>query len=352
MKQQLDPRLSRLPDGPHARRRRLSLAIALAVLFPALAPAQTAPAAPNTSLPRGISVFIGTGWSTLSGPASKGGGFGGGLLGASYERPIDDRFTWRAEWNIIEALTDLGEMGLLQSPTKLHSQRLAVGLGVRRYGTSGRYLGVGASVAFDNWCYADQEGGIGVTGTYSIDCPEFTDRTLEAAGPSLNGVLTAGIQRGRFSYEARYDHGISSAVLVDGEGLRARSVNAVIHYRFGTPASGVTRGRRAIPPLPGQIVAGMMGWGVGLLGGMLMGSALAADRDDWVSPIVGGLAGTVVGTTAGVHIYGRRHGLRSNVVLTFGGALVGLYGGPAMPYTMPAGAALAYNAVSRERTTP
>jgi hypothetical protein len=335
--------------------RHLTLAIALAALVPALAPAQTAPAAetapaaPSTSIPRGISVFIGTGWSTLSGPASKGGGFGGGLMGVSYERPIDDRFTWRAEGNIIEALTDLGEMGLLQSPTSLHSQRLAVGLGVRRYATRGRYLGVGASVAFDNWCYAVQEGGIGVTGTSTTDCPEFTDRTLEASGPSLNGVLTAGIQRGRFSYEARYDHGIMRAVLVDGEGLRARSVNAAIHYRFGTPASGEVRGRRAIPPLPGQIAAGMLGWGAGLLGGILVGSALATDSNDWVTPLLGGLAGTPIGTTAGVHIYGRRHGLRSNMALTFGGALVGMYGGPAIMYTMPAGAAMAYNSVSRER---
>lgn len=105
---------------------------------------------------------------------------------------------------------------------------------------------------------------------------------------------------------------------------------------------------------PTAPVLGQMGAGfVGLLGGGAAGVLITAgslkpeDRDARV--LLGLLGGALVGTVAGTHWYGRRHGLRSSIVVTTLGATAGMILAYAAPVTMPIGATVAYNLVRRER---
>ena len=93
----------------------------------------------------------------------------------------------------------------------------------------------------------------------------------------------------------------------------------------------------------------MLGWAGGLVAGMLVGGAISDGRgEDW-TPLLTGLLGTFVGTPVGVHWYGARHGTRANPIPTVIGTMLGAFGGPAAPYTMPLGAVIGYNTTSRER---
>jgi hypothetical protein len=83
--------------------------------------------------------------------------------------------------------------------------------------------------------------------------------------------------------------------------------------------------------------------------GLVIGDMMAASENDWGAPLLGAFVGAPLGTTFAIHAFGRSKGLRSNAVVTFGGAVAGMFGGPAMWATSPLGAAVAYNALSRER---
>ncbi|MBL8998505.1 MAG: hypothetical protein KJZ74_15480 [Gemmatimonadales bacterium] len=102
-------------------------------------------------------------------------------------------------------------------------------------------------------------------------------------------------------------------------------------------------------PVAGQLVAGFAGLTAGGALGMLAtaGSLRAEDADERV--LLGVLGGAIVGTVAGVHWYGRRHGLRSSIVATTLGATAGMLLVYAAPVTMPIGATVAYNIARRAR---
>ena len=104
-----------------------------------------------------------------------------------------------------------------------------------------------------------------------------------------------------------------------------------------------------------QITVGARyGTGVGVVGGLAGYGAYVAfgDRtDDWgaiVAPLVGFMAGYLVGTPIGIHRYSVKHGVRAPFAAPLGGALVGSLGvgvgGIGFFFTVPVASAWAHNA--------
>jgi len=129
-----------------------------------------------------------------------------------------------------------------------------------------------------------------------------------------------------------------------GERLAARIPQALERTALEAPQSPP----QAAPVIP-QLVAGFVGLTAGAAAGILVtgGAVRAEDRDERI--LLGALGGAIVGTVAGVHWYGKRHGLRSNVMVTALGATAGMLLIYAAPVTMPIGATVAYNLARRER---
>lgn len=324
------------------------LATALVLVLPSVAAAQE-----PLPLPRGWSAFFNVGASAIPGPTALGGAGGSGSWGVAYERPRNERTTWRAELAYGELYADAGPAPtLFTTENQLHLPRFQVGGSIRRYTARNAWLSGGTTLGIQVDCYVDSRGGIGVTGIYSTQCTDYVDRAIETVPVAVNLLLGAGFDRGRFGFAVRAEQALTPTVRVEGDGQRAYAIGAEMQYRFGHEARGTTpapRGARATAPMAGQVAAGTAGWGVGALAGMLVGAVVAKDDNDWVSPILGAFAGAPIGTTVAIHAFGRSKGLRSNVVVTFGGALAGMFGGPAMWITSPIGASVAYNSVSRER---
>jgi len=337
---------------PRTALRHAALRIVILAALPSTLPAFAA-AQELRALPRGWSAYFAMGASSIPGSSPLGAATPAGALGVGYERPFAERLTWRAELGYGATMGDAGpapsqfaEESVLQIP------RTHLGVSVRRYSDRRTWIAGGVNAAFQSECWVDVSGGIGVTGTYSIDCPDFTDRDYESAPVAANLTLGAGLERGRLGFALRAEQGVTPAVRVNGTGQRARLIAAELQYRFGHEARGTTappRGTRATAPLAGQLGAGTLGWGLGVAAGLLIGNAVATDKNDWGSPLLGAFIGAPIGTTIAIHSFGRSKGLRSNVAVTFGGAVAGMFGGPAMWATSPLAAAVAYNTLSRER---
>ena len=307
--------------------------------------------APPASLPSGWSVFVGPGWSILSGgPVTSNGG--GGSIGLASERPIGAAITLRQEVFTITATGGIGAVGDPNpAPATLSTQRFATGVGIRRYSPRLAYVGLGATVTLGNVCFVDIAAAATAPGQ-SLECAAVTDRRITPVARSIGGVVTAGVTRGRWNLELRYDQGLGPAVRTDRGTVTAANVGAMALYRIGRAAreaGPVVHGPRATPPLSGQLRAGMLGWAGGAVAGLLVGAAIA-DRpgEDW-TPLLTAVLGTFVGTPIGVHRYGARHGIVAHPIPTIVGTILGAFGGPAAPYTMPLGAVIGYNTTSRER---
>lgn len=330
--------------------------LALVALLATVARAQdpttaTAPAAP-TPIPTGWSLFMAPAWTTLSGGPSTGSA-SGGYTGVGYERAWRDRTTLRFELTVGGAAARIGEAGdIFPSPATLQLSRWGVSAGVRRYAAKSAYVGASATLSLPSACWVDLEAGASFYGE-SIDCPDFTDYRIASAGPALGSSLVAGVRRGRWSAELRYDQGFMPTAETDRGDMTPSSVGAMVEYRFRRPVQAGDRPNiqkpRANAPLPGQLMAGVVGWGAGALAGMAVGAVVAEGSGDGWEPLLYGAMGTFVGTPIGVHLFGARHGVRSNPLATVAGTFVGALGGPAIPFTMPLGAVFGYNAFSRER---
>ena len=312
------------------------------LLAPSLLAAQT---------PIGWSVHMGPAWSTFAGgPASSSGG--GGSIGLAKEYPLREASTYRLEFLTVTSSGGVGEIGdLMPAPATLSAQRFVVGAGVRRYTAGRAFVGVGATLGLATVCFVDLESGASFYGQ-TLECREVTDYRIAPAGATLGTALTAGINRGNWDFELRYDQGLAPVARTDRGDLVASNVGAMLHYRFGrearTGAPNIQK-PRANPPLPGQVMAGALGWGAGFLAGLVVGSVISENPgEDW-TPLLTGVFGTFIGTPIGVHMYGARHGTRANPLPTIAGTFLGAFGGPAAPYTMPLGAVIGYNTTSRER---
>lgn len=320
----------------------------LLLLVPAFLSAQTAEPA---ALPVGWSVFMGPSASAFTGGPATSGGYGGSF-GVAKERPIGTATTLRSEFLVGGAAGSIGEIGdLIPEPATLTSSRMGLGAGVRRYSAGRAYVGIGATVSIDTGCFVDLPAGASFYGQ-TLECTEVTDYDIAPAGANVGSVLTAGLSRGKWNLEIRYDQGITPVVRTDRGDLTSRQVGAMLHYRFGREAqTGVPNIQkpRANAPLPGQLMAGFLGWSAGLVGGMLVGAVISDEPGQDFTPLLTGLVGTFVGTPIGVHMYGARHGTRANPLPTIAGTILGGMAGPAIPYTMPLGAVIGYNTTSRER---
>lgn len=315
----------------------------VARLATAQAPAAAAP------LTRGWSLLLGPSASILTGAPVQSSG-GGGTVGFATERPIGARSTLRTE---LLAVTTTGDIAAEASATRvtLSSQRFLTSVGVRRYGERAGFVGIGATVALGHVCFIDRTTGMTST-TESIECLAAQTPRITPIAQGLGGAVSAGVVRGAWELELRYDQSFTPIARTDAGSVAAGSIGAMVHRRFGhqvETGSPDVRRPRVTPPLAGQVRAGMLGWAGGLVAGMLVGGAIYDGRgEDW-TPLLTGLLGTFVGTPIGVHWYGARHGTRANPIPTIVGTMLGAFGGPAAPYTMPLGAVMGYNTTSRER---
>lgn len=338
---------------PRTARRHSRVRLALLTAVSTLAITATAGAQDAGTLPRGWAAYFAMGASRIPGATPLGSAAPAGSLGLAYERRLADRLTWRAELGYGATMGDGGPVpSEFSSESVLQIPRTHVGIAVRRYSERNVWVAGGVNAAFQGECWVDVSGGIGVTGTTSIDCPDLPDRAYESAPVAANLTLGVGLDRGRFGFALRAEQAVTPSVRVNGTGQRARQLGAEIQYRFGHEARGTTpppRGARATPPLPGQLAAGTTGWALGAVAGLLIGNALRTSDNDWGTPFLGAAVAAPIGTTIAIHAFGHSRGLRSNVLATYGGALAGMFGGPAMWATSPLGAAIAYNALSRER---
>lgn len=321
------------------------------LLLPTLATAQDARPAPQ-----GWSAYFAMGSSSIPGTTPLGAAAPAGSMGVAYERPVSGRLTWRAELGYGAAAGAGGPAAsVFADESTVQLLRTHLGASVRRYTGRNAWVAGGMAIAFRNDCYVDIAGGVGVTGTSSIDCADFADRTYEVPAVAADLTLGAGFDLGRFGLGMRLEQGLTPSVRVDGNGQRQRAIEAELSWRFGRAFRGAEappRGRRATAPLAGQVSAGTIGWALGAVAGMVVGSVFATDENDWATPLVGGIVTAPVGATIAIHRFGRARGLRSNPLATLGGAYAGMVGGPAMWVTSPAGAAIAYNAFSREAPAP
>lgn len=113
---------------------------------------------------------------------------------------------------------------------------------------------------------------------------------------------------------------------------------------------------QAAPAIRGQLFAGFAGLIVGATVGVTAGVMMAMGSDKGsefetvaIATALGGLLG---GTTYGVHRFSRAKGGNGKALSTFGGATLGLLGGPLMLVTVPLGARWAYNRSRTDGVTP
>jgi hypothetical protein len=108
---------------------------------------------------------------------------------------------------------------------------------------------------------------------------------------------------------------------------------------------------RRAPAIRGQFFAGFAGLIVGATLGVGTGLMLGLGQDDSngfeAVALTATLAGILGGTTYGVYKFSQAKGANGRALPTFGGAALGLIGGPVMWVTVPLGARWAYN---RSRT--
>ena len=191
----------------------------------------------------GVSLYVSYGPSNLTGAASAGGLSGPGALGIAFERPIAERYSWRAEAFLFEAAAKLGERGDqdYSGPTTLTLSSASIGGTLRRYGAHGTYVGLGASFAAPQVCTTEVDGYVG---GFEQECGELGELEINPASPVAAAVVSAGVQRGRFGLALRYDHGLQPSIETLEGGLSVRSVGAMLEYRFGKGGAS----RRPVDP--------------------------------------------------------------------------------------------------------
>ncbi len=182
---------------------------------------------------RGVSTFIGFGPANLTGGVSKGGASGPGLIGFALEQPISKRVSWRAELLLIGGAAKLGITGPFEQPTTVSVTQWGIGAGARRYGGSNTFLGAGTSVTTVAVCDVDTEGGPGFLGGETVNCADFEDIPLSKGSTVVSANLSAGVRRGNFELEARFDQGLQASVQSAEGAMRLRTVKLVLHIRFG-----------------------------------------------------------------------------------------------------------------------
>ncbi len=181
---------------------------------------------------RGLSAFIGGGFTNLAGGVSKGGA-AAPILGLALERPMGARVSWRAELLAIGGAADLGITGLFSQPNKVSVAQWGIGAGARRYGGASTFFGAGASVTKVQVCDVDTEGGPGFFGGETVNCADFEEIPLSKGSTVVAVNLSAGARRGNVELEARFDHGLQASVQSAEGAMRLRTANLVLHYRFG-----------------------------------------------------------------------------------------------------------------------
>ena len=162
------------------------------LLLPTLATAQDARPAPQ-----GWSAYFAMGSSSIPGTTPLGAAAPAGSMGVAYERPVSGRLTWRAELGYGAAAGTGGPAAsVFADESTVQLLRTHLGASVRRYTGRNAWVAGGMAIAFRNDCYVDVAGGVGVTGTSSIDCADFADRTYEVPAVAAHPQLQA---RGRWT---------------------------------------------------------------------------------------------------------------------------------------------------------
>ena len=211
--------------------------------------AQSAPAPDLAARRSGIAVYLGGGWGVASGGISEGGTIGAGSGGIAYERPFGGRNSWRVELSTSNVSADIGLTGdIFVLPSTLVLLRSGIGVSARRYGTRGLFASAGAVMRFTYDCWVDQEGGPGFLGGESIECEDMTDPVITPESPTPAVTLSGGAQRGRWELEIRYEHSFGTSVRSDAGTGSARSLLALVHYRFGRSTEEATRRRAKVFP--------------------------------------------------------------------------------------------------------
>jgi hypothetical protein len=107
----------------------------------------------------------------------------------------------------------------------------------------------------------------------------------------------------------------------------------------------------AAPPIKGQYWAGLagtvVGAAIGVTTGLLIGMGTDSGDEFETAAVVATGLGILGGATYGVYRFSAAKGADGRAAATFGGAALGLIGGPFLWFTVPLGARWAYN---RSRT--
>lgn len=109
----------------------------------------------------------------------------------------------------------------------------------------------------------------------------------------------------------------------------------------------------AAPPIKGQYWAGfagtVVGAAIGVTTGLMIGMGTDSGEEFETAAVVATGLGILGGATYGVYRFSAARGLDGRAAPTFGGAALGLLGGPVMWFTVPLGARWGYN---RSRSDP
>lgn len=224
----------------------LTLLLVLCTSLSAQAPAGS-PGGPTVSL------FLGGGWTQLSGGISEGGTLQPGPIGVGVDGGLARLWSWRGEilaQNIGARITERGDLS-----REGRISRGQAGLaGMLRIHPIGRapdaFVGLGSSLVVQTYCDVDLIGG-GFLGGETIGCEEWQDVELRPKRASGSAIFAIGLARGRLAAELRYDHGLQAVIATPEGDMRARSLAAVGHYRFGSRLSPPRAARQPRKLRPG-----------------------------------------------------------------------------------------------------
>ncbi len=177
-----------------------------------------------------FSVLLGGGWTTFSGEQPAGGVVGPTVGGAAYQRQVGGWISVRAELLGWLTRADLGRTGLFDQPTTVGQNHLGMGLQLR--GAVGRngFVGIGGTLLAETVCDVDLEGGPGFLGGETVPCEEFEEVPLMPRSSAVALLASAGVERGRWGLEARFDQGLGATLEAPGGGMVPRRISLILHY--------------------------------------------------------------------------------------------------------------------------
>ncbi len=195
-----------------------------------------APLAAQTSL----SIMLGAGTTSWSGPHLTGGKFGTSLLALSAERDIAPGWTARGELAGQRNAGDMANSGLFEQPTSVVYYRASVAAVARRQlGHGPFFVEGGVSLWIKAGCDVDLADGPGFFGGETVGCSEWrSDADQGSPAPTLrpkstgaNLLVGVGLGGRRYGALVRFEPVGASLIDTDDGTISGRALSLILEWR-------------------------------------------------------------------------------------------------------------------------